>query len=256
MNWILICVLAILAICGYAGWKKGIIRIVLSLAVMVVTIVVTIFAAPLLGKGIKENTTLYDGLYKSVEQAVISSDLFGGAEEKVQTELDDTLLEEADDSQVKQYVRQVVAALHLPDSIAGQVEEVVDADDVAQIQEQGNTAVKAVVSKAIAERMTQIIFNAIIHVIVFVVLFVVLRLVVSVTGMISMLPVIHEANKVLGLAAGLIEGLFFVWIFFALITAFGSQEWAAQALTDIGSSKLLSFLYDNNFILKSVFRSL
>lgn len=256
MNWILICVLAILAICGYAGWKKGIIRIVLSLAVMVVTIVVTIFVAPLLGKAIKEHTTLYDGLYKSVEQAVMSSNLFGGAEEKVQAELDDTLLEEADDSQVKQYVSQVAEVLRLPDSIADQVEDVVDADYIAQLQTEGNTAVKAVVSKVVAERMAQIIFNAIIHIAVFAALFVILRLAVSVTGIISMLPVIYEANKVLGLAVGLIEGLLFVWIFFALITAFGSQEWAAQALTDIGSSRLLSFLYDNNFILKSVFRSL
>lgn len=256
MNWVLISVLAILAICGYAGWKKGIIKIVLSIATIIVTIVVTVFAAPLLGRIIKENTTLYDSLYKSVEMAVISNDLFGKTAEEVDTDVSEDFFTEADNQEIKEYISQVIGVLNLPESIESQVEDVVDADYIAQLQQEGHTAVKTVISGIIAERMTQIIFNTIIHITVFIALFIVLRIAVSVTGVIGMLPVIHEANKLLGLVAGLVEGLLFVWIFFAVITAFGNMEWAAKALEDINSSKLLSIIYDNNLILKSVFRSL
>lgn len=260
MNWVLISVLAILAICGYAGWRKGIIKIVLSIATIIITIVVTVFAAPLLGRIIKESTTLYDNLYQSVKKAVVSSELFDRAvEETVEPEevnRDQEFLAEADEQKIKDYVGQVVEMLSLPESIAEQVEDVVDAEYIVKLQEEGNTAVSAVISSIIAERMTQIIFNTIIHMIVFISLFIILRIVVLVTGIIGKLPVIHEANKLLGLAVGLVEGLFFVWIFFALITAFGNQKWAAEALTDISSSRLLSIIYNNNLILKSVFRSL
>ncbi len=261
MNWILIVVLAILAGCGYAGWKKGVIRIVLSLTMMIVTILATVFAAPVVGKIVKEKTTLYDSLYQSVSQAVESGPLLGNAEQKVKTQLDENEqlsdeLENVEDSDVQKYADRIISVLNLPESIASQVETVINTDYVEQIRNEGGAAVRSVIVTAVAQRMTDIIFNTVIHIIVFAVVFAVLRLVVSVTGIISMLPVIHQANKVLGLAVGLLEGILFVWVFFVLLTAFGSQSWAAQALADIGNSRFLSFLYDNNYILKSVFRSL
>ena len=248
MNWVLIAVLAILAICGYAGWRKGIIKMVVSVAAMIVTIIVTVFAAPLLGKMIKNNTKIYDNLYNSVRTMV--EEALENAEEGTQSYIS------GDENEIQTYLGQAAKMLKLPESIAVRVEETVDYDYIEEIQEQGNTTVNTLVSPIISQRLTQIIFNAIIHIIVFIALFVVIRIVMSVTGIIGRLPVIHEANKLLGLAVGLIEGLLIVWVFFALLTAMGSTEWAANALSDISSSKLLSLIYDNNLILKSVFRTL
>ncbi|MBO5459077.1 MAG: CvpA family protein [Lachnospira sp.] len=248
MNWVLIAVLAILAICGYAGWRKGIIKMVVSVAAMIVTIIVTVFAAPLLGKIVKNSTKIYDNLYNSVETMV--------AEALQKTEIGTESYIAGDENEIQTYLGQAAKMLKLPESIAVRVEEDVDYDYIEEIQEQGNTTVNTLVSSIISQRLAQIIFNAIIHIIVFIALFVVIRIVMSVTGIIGRLPVIHEANKLLGLAVGLIEGLLIVWVFFALLTAMGSTEWAVNALADIKSSKLLSLIYDNNLILKSVFRTL
>lgn len=248
MNWVLITVLAILAICGYAGWRKGIIKMIVSVAAMIVTIIATVFAAPLLGKIIKNSTKIYDNLYNSVE--IMVSEALEKAEGGTKIYID------GDESEIQTYLSEVAKILKLPESIAVRVGEDVDYDYIEEFQERENTTVNTLVLSIISQRLAQIIFNAIIHIIVFIALFMVIRIVMSVTGIIECLPVIHEANKLLGLAVGLIEGLLIVWVFFALITAMGSAEWAVNALADINSSKLLSLIYDNNLILKSVFRTL
>lgn len=256
MNWVLIAVLVILGLCGYAGWKKGIIKMLVSVVAMIITIIVTVFAAPLLGKAIKETTNLYDTLYDSVEKTITTSKIFDEALENAEENIDVDIDEDADESEIQKYVGQVAELLKLPESIVSEVEDIADSDYIAKLQEQGYTTVSNLVSSIIAQRLTLIIFNAIIHIIVFAALFVVLRVIMSFTGIIGRLPVIHEANKTLGLVVGLIEGLLIVWVFFALLTAMGNTEWAASALSDINSSKLLSLIYDNNLILKSIFRTL
>lgn len=259
MSWILICVLVILAMCGYAGWKKGVIRIVLSLAIMVLTILTTVFAAPIIAKTIKEKTTWYDGLHDSIQQTLESVTVFD--ESLWQT--DDTAKTESEDfeeyeitqeDKIEKYVDEMITVLNLPESIARQIESTINADYVEQIKEDGITTVKSAATAIIAQRMTQIAFNAIIHIVVFCTVYVLLRLLIVITGVVARLPVIYQANKLLGLVVGLVEGILFVWILFAVVTAFGGQQWAVEALEDIGNSKILSFLYDNSPILKSMFK--
>ena len=40
----------------------------------------------------------------------------------------------------------------------------------------------------------------------------------------------------------------------ALVTACSRFDWAASALADIGSNGLLSFIYDHNLIMSTLFR--
>ena len=54
MNWVLICVIGILAISAYTGWKKGVIRIVVSLLSLVATILLTIVLSPSIATLLKE----------------------------------------------------------------------------------------------------------------------------------------------------------------------------------------------------------
>jgi uncharacterized membrane protein required for colicin V production len=256
MSGVFLIVLAILLLCGYVGWKKGIIKIVLSILTMVITILFTVFLAPIIANAIKENTTLYDQLYTAVSRAVSSSTMFDEAVEESIEDYNEVINEEISDTELKTYAGLVGKKMKLPDSITEQIESLVDSENLKQLQSQAGATVKNAVAEIIAERMTQIIFQTIIHLILFVVLFAVLRCIVTLTGIITMLPVIHQANKTLGLVAGIIEGLLFVWVLFAVITAFGSTQWASSALSDIGANPFLSFIYDNNLILKSVFKSI
>ena len=67
---VLIAVLAVLCIFALAGMRKGVIRIAVSLAAMIVTIAVTTFASPVLSEYIRNNTQWDDKIEKSIYENV------------------------------------------------------------------------------------------------------------------------------------------------------------------------------------------
>jgi len=70
--------------------------------------------------------------------------------------------------------------------------------------------------------------------------------------LISKLPLLNGVNKTAGLLAGLLHGLVIVWVFFLIITVFGGTKIGQQALEMIGESEILSFIYNNNLLLKFI----
>ena len=67
---VLIAVLAVLCIFALIGMKKGVIKIAVSLATMVITIAVTTFAAPVLSEYIRNNTKWDEKIEKSIYENV------------------------------------------------------------------------------------------------------------------------------------------------------------------------------------------
>ena len=67
---VFIAVLAVLCIFALAGMRKGVIRIAVSLAAMVITIAVTTVASPVLSEYIRNNTTWDDKIEKSIYENV------------------------------------------------------------------------------------------------------------------------------------------------------------------------------------------
>ena len=94
--------------------------------------------------------------------------------------------------------------------------------------------------------------HAIVYITVFVVVFVILKIVLLATNIIASLPIIRQANKAVGLVFGILEGLVVVWLVFAIITACSNFSWAADALALIGDNGFLRFLYENNFITRTI----
>lgn len=62
--------MAVLCIFALAGMRKGVIRIAVSLAAMVITIAVTTVASPVLSEYIRNNTTWDDKIEKSIYENV------------------------------------------------------------------------------------------------------------------------------------------------------------------------------------------
>lgn len=257
MNYMLICVVGLLLVCGYAGFKKGIISIALSIVAMVVTILATLVIAPVCATIVKEHTPIYDQIYHAVEQTIRKSNDFEQAVSDTvgnESEQEQQVEGNNDYAEIQIYVTQICDMLKLPDSISNTLAGTTANDYVKDLQQTGATTVRNMIVAVIAQRMTYIIFHTAIHIIVFLVIYLVLRIVFYVTNLIGKLPVIQQANHLLGLAAGLVEGIFFIWIAFALLTACSGMEWAAAALADIHGHTLLSWLYDNNIIMHSILK--
>lgn len=279
MSWVLLAVIIILAECAFMGWRKGIIKIVVSLATVVITLLASTVIAPLAGEFIKNNTGIYSGLEKGVYTAIVKN-------EKVSSIIEDKLGADfrlpiealnggtADINKYAEVLKDnaavisdaaqgMVEKLNLPENISIQLEKVISADSLGKLApDTGLTAVTrlsdgtvtGIVAALIASKLAGIIFNAIVYVIVFALIFIILRVLVFVTDIIGKLPVIKQANKIGGLVLGVVEGLMFVWLLFTVITAFGSFQWASNALSDIAGNEFLSYLYDKNLILKLVFK--
>ncbi len=292
MNWVLLLVIAMFAVFGFIGWKKGIIKIVVSLATLIITLLLAVFIAPAVCQGLKTATKLDEGLqeivYNVIMQQRLGSDakITGESGEPQENEnISDTVGElpeelkniEADKGNIDKYLQQIadnagkasvyagqiIDKLNMPDNVKEQMKQMVseqnirnmiENNDITKIINQTDGSVQSVMVCMAAAKLADLIFKAIVYVIVFIVVFAILRVIVAATDLVSRLPVIRQANKAVGLALGLVEGLIAVWIMFVVITACGSMEWAAKALTDISNSKLLSMLYESDIILKMIFK--
>lgn len=123
---------------------------------------------------------------------------------------------------------------------------------VENVEESATLTLKDIASKIFAAQMAAIIVNAVSYCIVFIVLFIILKIITAVTGIISRLPVIHQADRLGGFVTGLVEGLIVVWLMFAIVTAAGNSSWAADILAQIHSNSFLEFVYNNNLIMKII----
>lgn len=67
---LLIGVIIFLAVAGFYGYARGMVKIMLSMIAMIVTIILTTILAVPVGKIVKEVTPIYDNMYETVEESV------------------------------------------------------------------------------------------------------------------------------------------------------------------------------------------
>lgn len=66
--------------------------------------------------------------------------------------------------------------------------------------------------------------------------------------LISKLPVVSTANRLLGAVMGVLETVLIVWVIFALIMNFGLGVIGQQILLYVQDSPILTFLYEHNYL--------
>lgn len=213
MNWLLLVVLAILVGNALIGSKVGFIRTVFSLCSMIVAIVLTIWISPTVNDLIKGNDKIYNTITSKVEKMVP----FEKEESKI------------------------MEGLHLPKSIK---ESLLESNKLEKT--------KAPFREYAVEYLTNTFIKALSFILTFVVILIILWTLCFALNLISKLPVLNQINKMAGLVAGLVHGLVVVWLFFILLTVFGSNEFGQKALQMIGDSEILSIIYNNNLLLKFI----
>lgn len=98
-------------------------------------------------------------------------------------------------------------------------------------------------------------FEAVCCIISFVVVWILLRIVTMVLAGIVRLPVLHQIDCIAGAVCGLCTALIIIWIGGIVVTAFAAQDWGREALSMITQSTLLTFLYNNNFLLNALLKA-
>lgn len=227
INWLTIAVIVILLLELLIGWKKGLVRMVFSFAISIVTLIIIFVAGPYVEQYVKENTSVYETMEANIS-VFVQENLQQNVSEMTQTQ------EES-----------VITQLPLPEFIQDMLIKDNAVEQYATDQVSG-------LSESISHSLTDIVFRVLIYVAMFIVISIVLRIGLLILDSITKLPGIHLANAIGGAIFGLVNALIFIWILCMIVTALGSTEFGMNALRMIKESPFLSFIYNNNLLLQLI----
>lgn len=226
-NWFAVIVAVYLISMMLMGHHKGFIRLAVSMAALIITLVIVNFALPQVTSYLRENTTIHNAVQQGIKEI---------------TTIDPSLEEEA---QLPAQQRLVIEHLNLPE----QIKE-------ALIQNNNNEVYQLLGVNAFADYIGSYLSNIVINTIAFILMFLIIRVIlhflVNWLDLIAKLPILSGLNKIAGAILGLIQGLVFFWIFSLLITIFSANTFSAMILNEIQQVPWLTFLYVNNIFSKII----
>lgn len=223
MNWLLIIVCIVILGNAIRGMKVGFIRTIFSLVSMILAVILTIWISPVMKDFLKSNEKFYDGLTYRIEKMLPFST------EKVVEEEQEGLINE----------------MKLPKSLKESLKE---NNTLEKQKELAANTFQEYISRYLAD----IIINALSFILTYIIISALLWVICMALDIISKLPLIHSVNKTAGLLAGCVQGLFVVWLFFILLTVFGSISFGQKIMEMIGESEILSLIYNNNILLRFI----
>lgn len=228
MNWILIAAIVIIALLGWLGMKKGLVKTVFSLVSTIAALLIAMLFSPVVSGMMKNN------------EAIV-----GFFDEKIGALVDFSPEEAKEETESKQ--ESLIESLPLPKTFKDSLLKNNTAESYVSMQAQN-------FEDYVCRQITNVIINAIAFVITLVLAIIALALLCKTLDLLAKLPVLRQINTVAGLAAGIAEGLLLVWVLFAVLTMFAGSEFGKDALAMIGENPLLDFLYKNNLVSKYIAR--
>ncbi len=222
MNWIDLCIFAIIALNSLIGFNQGFIISIFSLAGLIISYFVATLYYPVIAQVLLNNQGIYDKLRGFVDKRLYSmfgerTDIFGPT----------PLLE----------------GLNLPKPLI---------DIISKSPKIGSYTSE--VSKAaidiMSEALTGIFIDVISLIIAFIIARIVLVFVVRLLSAFSKLPILNQFNKLFGLGFGFLKGILIILVIFAILTPIISVQPNGAIAEGVFGSTVGYYLYDNNILLK------
>lgn len=225
MNWLLIVVLCVMALCAALGYYKGLLRIVYSLVSWIIIMVIVSWGAPLIETYLTENTVLYERVETYCQEHIRET-----ANAQVETELSDRQGELAE------------LGVNVPEAV---LEGILDRTSGAADE----FLVQSGVYEQIAAELAGFVMQGLSFVIALITAWIVVHIISQLLGIVSRIPILKGINRTLGLFAGGIYGVLIVWIAFYIIALCSASETGMVLTSYIYDNVFLTFLYENNLIL-------
>lgn len=229
-NIALILVVIFLVIMAFNGYKKGALRILITMVALVITIILASLFTPTATKLLKE----YTPIYNTINQQMVK---FVG--EKLDQNAKD---------QTGEVQRTAIEALPLPESITNVL--------IKNNNDQGYAIIGASdFSTYVASSLTNVLMNAISYIGLFILISIVFRILIVIADIISKLPIINGVNRVAGTLLGLVQGLLILWVLCIALTAFSGTVYGQKIFQMINDSTVLTYIYNHN-ILNNIFTNI
>ena len=222
MNWLLI--FAVLLVSGNIVWGffRGFLRVVYSMIAWILILVFVTFATPYVADWLTENTKLDTRIEQGCRERLKDIVAGDGKEEASDTKLDGL-------------------TLRLPDNVG---ERLLDTQKVTD-----GLLEKSGLYQTMASKASSLAMRAIAFILVMVITMIAFHLIAVAIDLVAKLPVIGEANHLLGGVAGAVKGIMILWLLFAFVAMGAATEAGSMLIDVIYGSPVLQWLYENNLLL-------
>lgn len=218
-----IIVFAIIVLCILKGFKAGGLRTFWSIGCVVAAIVLATILNPTIS-GFLSNQV---HLNKYIEENVM---------EYLDAKMEETLDDAGAEAQAE-----FINNLDLPSSWKKLLNKNNTQENYGKFLAQG---FKEYVSNAIA----LISVDTLGFILTFVLVSIILKVISVTFGIVDHIPLLKEVNKLVGLGAGLIQGLLIVWLIMIVIAFVKNYAWGAELLKYVLANPFSAFFYRNNLL--------
>lgn len=203
------------------GYRKGLLKMLVSIVASVATILVSIVILPYINDIVRENTEIYPAVEERLEEQL----------EAYASEY----LEDMEDEQQGNFIE----SMNLPKGI----QKMVLKNNTAEYyKEQGISSFAQYLSKVLAG----VAIRTGIFLITYIVVFILFRVICILAKILDHLPLIKEANHLSGMILCVAEALIVVWLVCLAATALSATQIGQGMNGLIQSSRVLQILYRYN----------
>ncbi len=255
INILEIIILVVTAAFALSGFRKGFVRKLASMLSLVLSIVLVSAFLPYVTDFLKDSTPVYEYIVKQSEKMVTEQveELFSkgqdaGTDETQQdstggTGLGSMYTAGMNISRVDQM--EIIERLPVPQMLKDMLLDYNNADGYASLHVQS-------FQEYVAHFAATLILNAVSFIVAVILVQLILHAVIAALDILAHIPVIRVVNRLAGLLLGLVEALFFIWIFFLILSMLSGTQAGLYLLGLVQESELLCQLYDSNVFLQIV----
>lgn len=250
MNLLEIAVLAVLVVLVLSGMRKGFVRKMASVVSLILSIVLVSLLLPTITEFLKTETPVYEYITEQCQSVVaeqVADSLAGGGTAEAesggsQTYLSDTLSLTGEEQEA------VIGSLPLPETLKKQILKYNNKEGYRSLQ-----------ASTFQDYIINYIASAVLNILAFLLAVVLVQtviwLVIWALKILSHVPGISFVNRLAGGAAGILQWLFLMWLFFLVLSMCQSTETGQSLLKMVWDSQFLNMLYDSNLFVQIVLRA-
>jgi uncharacterized membrane protein required for colicin V production len=231
INAFLIIVALILIGCTVLGGIKGFVHTIFTMFSLFIIIMLTGVLSPYVADYINGHTDVPKSIHSKVEEKI-------NLKEKISS-----------DSSANR--NDLIDKMDMPE----QLKEVIK--EKSQAAGDAFSATTEVASEklvtGIYDRITDLIVSAIAYLFTFAVVGVIVLIAGILLDIVSKLPGIKQANAILGVIVGFVQGYLAVSVVYIAAVAFAATELGASVISQVAESEILTWFYNHNIVVDIVF---
>lgn len=222
-----IVIILLIALAGFVGYKKGFVDMIASIVSIILAFILAIVLQEAVADFLIEKTGLGSNIENQIEDTLKNALIDEDASKSQEVENGENIesSEQLEANTKKQNVE-------IKGFIENFVKEEIIADNIP----------------IIANNITKFIFKGISFIGIFIIVIIITYIIRMILNLVFELPILSTVNKFGGLAFGVIKGLLWIFILFAIIKFLEPMGVDKVVVDYINTSIVSKFLYDTNFV--------